>query len=350
ASQTELLCEHVATQASGCRVCPAFMPVSDGCSEHGCGRCAQVEELLRLVMELREEVSRLRVIRECEREIDAWSRTLSPMTETQQADKPPAAESSHSSPQSAEQGGLEDRGQWQHVPARRSRCRRHPCPTTLTPSQVPLHNRYTVLQEERNNSEDGNPPRLEDSLRPSQTTTQIKTSSVKKKRRVIVMGDSILRGTEGPICRPDPLYREVCCLPGARVRDVKRKLPSLVRQSDYYPLLVFQIGSDDVVRRTPRAMKKDFRALGRLVKGSGAQVLFSSVPPVAGNDEEVNWKSQQVNDWLRTWCHRQGFGFFDHGLIYRSPGLLAADGKSLSRRGKMVLGTELAGLIGRALN
>ena len=71
-----------------------------------------------------------------------------------------------------------------------------------------------------------------------------KTKKTKKKRRVIVIGDSFLRGTEGPICRPDPSHREVCCLPGARVRDVAKELPGLVRPSDYYPLLVIQVGGD----------------------------------------------------------------------------------------------------------
>lgn len=50
----------------GCRVCSALVPVPDGNSEHPCGRCAQAEELLRLVMELWEEVSRLWSIREPE--------------------------------------------------------------------------------------------------------------------------------------------------------------------------------------------------------------------------------------------------------------------------------------------
>jgi len=35
-----------------------------------------------------------------------------------------------------------------------------------------------------------------------------------------------------------------------------------------------------------------------LVKGSGAQVVFSSILPVAGNDEGRNRKSQQINTWL----------------------------------------------------
>ena len=41
-----------------------------------CVRCEQVDELLSLVVELKEEVERLRTIRECEREIDWWSDSL----------------------------------------------------------------------------------------------------------------------------------------------------------------------------------------------------------------------------------------------------------------------------------
>jgi len=33
---------------------------------------------------------------------------------------------------------------------------------------------------------------------------------------------------EAPICRPDTLSGEVCCLPGAHIRDVTKRLPSLV--------------------------------------------------------------------------------------------------------------------------
>lgn len=88
------------------------MLVLDGSAEHTCGRCAQVEDLLRLVIKLWEEVSRLMAIRECKREIGAWSHTLPPMTETQQADGAPATVNSLSSLQLTERGDLEDRRQW----------------------------------------------------------------------------------------------------------------------------------------------------------------------------------------------------------------------------------------------
>ena len=120
-----------------------------------------------------------------------------------------------------------------------------------------------------NKEEDQGPPR------PGHSRPGIKTSSKKNPRRVIAVGDSILRRVEGPICRPDPLHREVCCLPGARVKDLTAKLPALVRPKDYYPFLVFQAGTNDITRRSPKSMKRDFRALRKLVKGSGAQIVFS---------------------------------------------------------------------------
>jgi len=124
--------------------------------------------------------------------------------------------------------------------------------------------------------------------RTSQSAPSIMTALAKKKRRVIVIDDSLLRGTEGPMCRPDPTRREVCCLPGARVRDVARKLPG---PSDYYPLLVMQVGSDEIMERSPKAIKRDFRALGQLVDGSGTQVVFSSIPSVAGKNTERDRKT-----------------------------------------------------------
>jgi len=186
-----------------------------------------------------------------------------------------------------------------------------------SPAQLPLSNRYGALEcEGTATEEEGEGEASSRELpRTSQSAPRITTASAKKKRTVIVIGDSLLRGTEGPICRPDPSHREVCCLPGARVRDVAKKLPGLVRPSDYYPLLVMQVGGDDIAERSPKAIKRDFRALGRLVEGSGAQVVFSSIPSVAGNSTERDRKTHLVNRWLRDWCHQSNFGFFDHGEV-----------------------------------
>jgi len=111
-----------------------------------------------------------------------------------------------------------------------------------------------------------------------------------------------------------------------------------------------QVGSDEVEEGSPEAIKRDFRALRRLVEGSGARVVFSPIPSVAGNSTERDRKTHLVSRWLRDWCHRWNFGFFDPGEVYTSQGLLATDRVQLSRRGKRILAHELAGLIERALN
>ena len=81
-------------------------------------------------------------------------------------------------------------------------------------------------------------------LRVRQLTPQLETASAKK--------DS----------------REVCCLPGAQVRVISRKLPCLVHPSDCYPLVTVEAGSNGVADRSLRTNKKDFRGQGCLVEGA----------------------------------------------------------------------------------
>lgn len=102
--------------------------------------------------------------------------------------------------------------------------------------------------------------------------------------------------------------------------------------------------------RTPKAMKRDIRDLGWVVKGSAAPAMSSLIPAVAGNDEGRMRKRHQINAWLRGWCSRQDFGFFNLGSLYASPDMLVTDRAHLSQGRRRTLGQELAGLTERALN
>ncbi|PKU33079.1 pecanex-like protein hypothetical protein [Limosa lapponica baueri] len=46
------------------------------------------------------------------------------------------------------------------------------------------------------------------------------------------------------------------------------KLPSLIRPLAYYPLSLFHMSGNEVATHSPRVIKRDFRALGRLIKES----------------------------------------------------------------------------------
>lgn len=111
----------------------------------------------------------------------------------------------------------------------------------------------------------------------------------------VIIADSLLRGTEDPICCSDLSCKEVCCLSGAHVRDVARNITRLVKFSDFYPLLVFHSGNEEIGKRSSQANKRDFRALGKLLKGLGVQVVFS-VHSVGEWDLDKRKRTDMLNE------------------------------------------------------
>lgn len=81
-----------------------------------------------------------------------------------------------------------------------------------------------------------------------QLTPHLKTSSSRKDWRVIVLGNSLPRGTESPECQPDPTHFVVCSFPWdiLGIRDISRKISSLIWPSDHYPLLIAQASSNEI--------------------------------------------------------------------------------------------------------
>lgn len=83
--------------------------------------------------------------------------------------------------------------------------------------------------------------------------------------------------TEAPICHPDPISRQVCCVPGALIRDAAERLPDCC-----YALLVVHMAVSDIESSSLKSIKKDYRALGKVVRGPRAQIVFSLVIQVKG--------------------------------------------------------------------
>jgi len=70
------------------------------------------------------------------------------------------------------------------------------------------------LEGQTNNDVDKGLSRLEGSHGTSQATPCITMASIKRKRRDIVMGDSLLRAAEGFIWCPEPTHRESIAFQG----------------------------------------------------------------------------------------------------------------------------------------
>ncbi|KAJ7427147.1 hypothetical protein WISP_09386 [Willisornis vidua] len=114
--QTEPSEKDAATQVSGCIDCLSLELLPEDSVRSTCIRCEQVNDLLCLVAELREEVERLRNIRESAREIDWWSHTLLTPEEAQQEVVKP-----NSSCHQADRMDHMDGEEWKQVPGRRGK-------------------------------------------------------------------------------------------------------------------------------------------------------------------------------------------------------------------------------------
>ena len=89
-------------------------------------------------------------------------------------------------------GDLKDSQGWEEVPVwGNKRTATQPVP----PSQVPLHNRYEALELEGQGDVDvGEGPSMQERLPgANQTAPHIFTTSIRKKRRAVTIGDSLLR-------------------------------------------------------------------------------------------------------------------------------------------------------------
>lgn len=185
-----------------------------------------------------------------------------------------------------------------------------------------LYNKCKGLDVEGSSVGDNSPHRPDKLTKPNQEkpSPNIKTTSLKKKKWVLVVGDSSLHGTGSPICWTDPLLREGCCLPGAQVR----KLPSLVWLTNHSPLVLFHIGRDEAATCRSRATRRDFMALEWQLKEFSAYIIFSSLPPVLGKDMETNRRILSLSTWLHGWCHHKNSGIFENQMAYVAPGMLTA--------------------------
>ncbi|CAM5095700.1 unnamed protein product [Natator depressus] len=122
------------------------------------------------------------------------------------------------------------------------------------------------------------------------------------------------------------------------MHDVTERLQRLIKPSDRYPFLLLHVGTNDTAKNDLEQITADYVALGRRIKEFEVQVVFLSILPM------------EVNEWLRRWCRREGFGFFDHGMVFQEGGVLGRDGLHLTKKEKSIFASRLANLVRRALN
>ena len=87
-TQTESMNVHAAVQVSGCGECLVLSLLQEGSQDTTCVQCEQVEDLLSLVVELKEEVEKLRSIWDCGKGTNWWGCALPSLQEGCGGDAP----------------------------------------------------------------------------------------------------------------------------------------------------------------------------------------------------------------------------------------------------------------------
>ncbi|KAJ7399311.1 hypothetical protein BTVI_116089 [Pitangus sulphuratus] len=126
------------------------------------------------------------------------------------------------------QGSVEDEG-WKLVTANTRR--KVPPPEKLASRTGTFYNRYEDMELEGQTSDelDKGPFGIEGFPKATPPVPHIMTSSVKRKRRVVVIGDSLLKEMEGLICRPDQLTEMSAVSQGLSMRNKQDKLEVLAQ-------------------------------------------------------------------------------------------------------------------------
>jgi len=72
-------------------------------------------------------------------------------------------------------------------------------------------------------------------------------------------------------------------------------VPQLVKNTVYYPLLLFHVSKNDTVSWNLGRIKEDFKALGMQANSIGAQVIFSSILPAGRRGSARNRHIESIN-------------------------------------------------------
>lgn len=164
------------------------------------------------------------------------------------------------------------------------------------------------------------------------------------KGSILIIGDSIVRHL-----KVSKGNATVSCIPGARVRDVARRLPAALRQCSNPGTVVLHVGTNDTSARRSEVLKEHYRSLLDTARTkTDARILVSGPMPTFRRGSEPFSRLYALHCWLREWCTTVGADYVDHWESFRErPALFHRDGLHPSRLGSAVLSGNIEAVLRR---
>ena len=203
---------------------------------------------------------------------------------------------------------------------------------------VPVSNTFEVLQQE-----EGEGGSIAQAVGGKKTGGGRKTGGKGKgKRRVLVVGDSQVRGIDSEFCRADRGSRTVACFPGAGVRDVSVRMDRLLAGEGEEPIVCLSVGGNDVGRVRSEELYRRYEEMLRRVVERGGIPVVCGVLPRKGVGSEWLSRALNMNCRLAEMCRKKGWQFVDNwDRFYGSHHMYAGDGIHMSESGKTALAVSL---------
>lgn len=166
------------------------------------------------------------------------------------------------------------------------------------------------------------------------------------KGSIVIVGDSIVRDLKVSSSRSNAM---VACFPGARVLDIVRRLPAVLRHRGDPGTVVVHVGTNDTSARRSEVLKEHYRKLlDSARKRTDARIVVSGPMPTFRRGSQPFSRLYALHCWLRDWCPTVGVRFVDNWESFRErPALFHRDGLHPSRLGSTVLSGNIEAVLRR---
>ncbi len=126
------------------------------------------------------------------------------------------------------------------------------------------------------------------------------------------------------------------CLPGARVLDVSKQIPAILKDDESIVAVAIHTGANDTKLRQTETLKRDFRSLIATVRSTSPTTTIIVSGPLPTYRRGHEWFSRlfALNKRLFSWCKEHTILFVNNwNLFWERPRLFRADGLHPSRVG-----------------
>ncbi|MCP5006083.1 MAG: SGNH/GDSL hydrolase family protein, partial [Planctomycetes bacterium] len=175
---------------------------------------------------------------------------------------------------------------------------------------------------------------------------QILAEPVDEAHETLLIGDSIIRGQLDEFCGRAPIKRKRFCIPGAGLDDVLAAKEDITKDVNDNSLLVFHVGTNDVMRTRSEELLEKYRKLIQQYKLKTNNIIISGVLPRMSAESSFYSKAFSLNSRIKSLCLQEGIGFMDSwNQFYQKPDLFMSDGLHLNSVGSARLGRLLSNAV-----